>query len=129
MRRSLTIIMVMGMIAAVLLAFAGSFFVGKVGGAEHVQALRQEILEVYGAAVASPESLSVKVRRTEKETGLEVVFPPVPRLARDERSCRSQMDRIAMFIYGKKRWRRTADFILMRLDLGHGKSVEKRYTP
>ena len=129
MRRSLTIIMVMGIIALVMVAFAGSFFVGKVGGAEHVRGLRGEILEVYGLSIADHDQLSVKVRLIEEESGLEVIYSPVARLARDEKSCLRQMDRIANFIYGKKRWRKTAAFVLLRLKVSEGKHLEKRYSP
>jgi hypothetical protein len=39
------------------------------------------------------------------------------------------MDRIAAFVYGKKRWRRTAAFLLLRLEAGEKRFLEKRYTP
>ena len=128
-KRSLTTIMLMGIIATVLVAFAGSVFVSKVGGAENVKGLEKDLREVFGRQMEDPEALSVKIRSWQESTGLEVTYRPAVRLSLDEPSLRRHMDRVAIHILAREEWKTQAGFVLLRLELDKRRPLEKRYLP
>lgn len=127
MNRSLMIIFVMGLIATVMLSIFGSFFVGKVGGAEHVTSLRAQLKGVFGVNMKDPEALQVKVKKVEDESGILVEYAPSDRISKDERRLKFHMQRVSGFVLGSRRLRKHAQFVVLRLHLPNGKTVEERY--
>lgn len=127
MSRPLTTIMLMGMAAAVLMAVAGSMFVGQVGGAEDVQGLREDIQGLYGRQMEDPDSLSITVRKWEGRTGLIVEYAPVSSLARRPTYLAKHFGRISSYILGRERWKTRVEYVFLRGDLGNGQFLEKRF--
>jgi hypothetical protein len=126
MRRSLTIIMAMGLIGLVMIAAMGSFFVGKVGGAEHVADLRSELAQVYGFQMENPDDLRVTVKTRDGESGLLVAFRPSAALLRKPRLLESQTDRLGQYILSLDQWRKRISFVLFELEMPNGKVRERR---
>ena len=127
MRRSLTTIMLMGMAAAVLMAIAGSMFVGQVGGAEDVKGLRDDLKGLFGRQMVDQDALTIKVRSWEGRTGLVVEYAPVEALTSRRTRLEKHLGRVSTFILAQKEWKTKVDYVLLRAHLGGNRFHEKRY--
>jgi len=125
--RSLMIIGVMGIVSMVALTMSGSFFVGKLGGADSVLGLRKDISQIFANQMDDPKALKIKVRLLDKKPGLVLEYAPDAELADDDRALSFHMKRVADYILGQRAWRSRAAFVTLRLSLPNGKTVEKRY--
>jgi hypothetical protein len=127
MNRSLMIIFVMGLIATVMLSIFGSFFVGKVGGAEHITSLKAQLRDIYGVNMKDPKALTVKVTKVGEESGILVEYEPVDRLTKNDRKLEFHMQRVSGFVLGSRRLRKHTHFVVLRLHLPNGQTREERY--
>jgi signal transduction histidine kinase len=126
MNRSLMIIMVMGVLAMVLMAGMGSFFVGKVGGAENVHPLKKELAGVFSFHMKDPRALKVRVKKDEDGEGVLVSYEVNPDFDRDERSRNRQIKRLASHILVQPEWSRLS-YVEVALTLPDGRIREARF--
>ena len=117
----------MGMAAAVLMAVAGSMFVGQVGGAEDVKGLSDDIKGLFGRQMEDPDSLTITVRVWEGRTGLIVQYTPVESLAKRPAYLTRHFGRVSSYILGRQKWKSKVEYVLLRGDIGKGQFFEKRY--
>jgi hypothetical protein len=115
MNRSVLTIFIMGILAMVMLTMFGSFFVGKVGGAEGVHSLKEDLQQIYGSAMADKEALRVVVVMENEEPGLLIEYSPNPKLANNESALRYHTQRVMRFVLGRKFWRKRARFVTIRV--------------
>jgi hypothetical protein len=129
MNKSLTAIAVIGLLGMLSLTMFGSFFVGKVGGAERVAGLRRDLAEVFGPTMRDPKSLAVKIETREGKTGLHISYAPNDALskARAKKSLDYQVRRLKDYVLRRKYWRKRAAFVHIRLELPGGKIVEEHF--
>jgi hypothetical protein len=128
-KRSLTVMFVMGVIGMAMLTMLGSFLVGKVGGAERVGTLKADIVAIFGSQMKDPESMEVKVTGSEGDMGLLIEYKPSKRSSRTEGAVRLQMKRIAVFVFGDQYWRKRARFVKVSVVTPKGKRIEERFDP
>ena len=126
MNRSLMIILVMGLVAMVCIAGMGSFFIGKVGGVENLQPLRQELRAVFGHQMKNRDDLKVRVVKDEDGEGVVVSFEPTPALEKSVKRQSRQIRRLANHILGQPEWKRLS-FVEVHLSLSAGKIRESRF--
>jgi len=131
MNRSLTAIAVIGLLGTVSLMMFGSFFVGKVGGAERVADLRRDLAEVFGPTMKDPEALVVRVESREGETGLLIAYSPNDALANPKAkgSLDYQVRRLKNYVLRRDYWRKRAAFVHLRLELPGGKVRDEHFVP
>lgn len=127
MNRSLLTIFLMGVISMVMLSMFGSFFIGKVGGAENVVGLKNDLKQVFGAAMKDPEALKLKVVLDNEESGLLVSYEINPATAAKANSFRFHRLRVINLIYGRSFWKRRAKFVTLRIRLPGGKVHEETF--
>jgi len=120
------IILVMGLVAMVVIAGMGSFFIGKVGGAENLNPLRQELKAVFGHQMKNSDELKVRVIKDDDGQGVVVGFTPVPSLARSPELRDRQIRRLASHVLGQPEWKRVS-FVEVHLFLPEGKIQESRF--
>ena len=123
----MSVIFIMGVIAMLLLSMMGSFLVGRVGGAEKVGALREDLIAIFGGQMEDPKALVVRVATAEGETGLRIEYAPKPKFAGSEKTVRQQMQRIASFVLGTEYWKKHAGFVSIGVRLPAGKTLEDRF--
>jgi len=107
----------MGIISMVILCMFGSFFIGKVGGAENVMELKKDLQQVFGPAMKDPEALRVRVVREHEETGLSISYPISPATASKDNAFRFHRQRVVNLIFGRSFWKRKARFINLKITL------------
>ncbi|MEN8150282.1 MAG: hypothetical protein ABFS86_10690 [Planctomycetota bacterium] len=127
MNRPLTTIFLMGVIGTVMLTMFGSFFVGKVGGAEKAVGLASDLREVFHPALADREALKLKVVMEGEVTGLLVSYPVAPALAKKPDAFKFHRQRVVNLIYGRSYWRDRAKFVTLRIALPGGGTYEQTY--
>ena len=127
MNRSLMIILVMGLLAMVFMAGMGSYFVGKLGGAENIDPLRGELMRVYGHQMKNRDDLKILPVKEEVEEGLAIIFEPSAGLVRDAGRRDRQLNRMAHYVMGQPEWKRLS-FVDVRLQLSEGVVHESRVT-
>jgi hypothetical protein len=119
--------MVIGMLGLVMMSMGGSFYAGKVGGAEKVNVLRDEISAIYGSFMVDTAALEVKVEIHEEQTGLRIAYAVKPVLADSKPRLLAHVRRLRDHVLGNAYWRKRADFVHLVLDLGAGKTLDERY--
>jgi hypothetical protein len=125
-RHPLTIIAVIGMLGLVMLSISGSFYAGKVGGAEKVGELREEISVIYGSHMVDPEDLEVKVEVYEEKTGLRIAYALKPMLAKNEPLLRKHIRRLTDHVLGNRYWAKRAEFVHLAIKLPSGRVQDER---
>ena len=126
MNRSMMIITVMGLVAMVCIAGMGSFFIGKVGGAENLSPLRQELMAVFGHQMKNRDEMKVRVVKDEDGEGVVVSFAPSPSLEKSAERRDRQIRRLASHILGQPEWQRLG-FVEVHLSMPAGKIHESRF--
>jgi len=126
-KHSLTIMMVIGMLGLVMMSVGGSFYAGKVGGAEKVNELRDEISAIYGSFMVDPAALEVKVELHEESPGLRISYAVKPVLAASKPRLLAHVRRLRDHVLGNTYWRKRAKFVHLALDLGGGKTLDERH--
>lgn len=114
------IITVMGLIALVMMAAMGSFFVGKVGGAENVSVLRGELTELYAFCLDPGREFTVHVKMRDGRAGILVSFEPGESLADDREKLERQLRKIAGYIFGQPSWESRVEFVTFKLTGARG---------
>jgi hypothetical protein len=126
MKRPLTIIFFIGVMGMLMLAGMGSFFVGKVGGAEAVEEIRAEIAAIYGSRMASPKALAVDVVRTDERNGVRISFPLAEGTARRSAEVDRLVGVMADLVFSRPAVGRTVTFVEFRLRTPDGLWIERR---
>jgi len=126
MRKSMMVMMMMGIMGMVLMAGMGSFFVGKMGNAENASPLRKELLAIYGHQMKNPETLRVSVLKDEGGAGVIVSFTPKDSLSRDKQRRDRQIRRLANHVLGQPDWEKLS-FVEVHLLLPEGQTQESRF--
>ncbi len=126
MKRPLTIIFLIGVMGMLMLAGMGSFFVGKVGGAEAVDEIRAEIAAIYGSRMASPKALAVEVVRDGERNGVRISFPLAEGTARRPAEVDRLVGVMADLVWSRPAVGQTVSFVEFRLRGPDGAILERR---
>lgn len=127
MNRPLITTFMIGVIGMVMMTMFGSFFVGKVGGAEKVVGLENDLREVFHPAMADREALDVRIMMDGKISGLLLSYPVKADLAKKTSAFKHHRQRVVNLIYGRSFWRRKAKFVKLRIALPGGGIHEETY--
>ncbi|MCU0726339.1 MAG: hypothetical protein MUE73_11195 [Planctomycetes bacterium] len=126
MNRSLLTLSLIGVLGMAAIAAMGSLFVSKVGGADTVGGLRDEVSRVFGVRMETTTSLAITVVRKEDRNGLQVSFRPAAQIAARPSDLARYLDRMAAFLFERQSRRGTAEFVDYVLVLPDGKPFTRR---
>jgi hypothetical protein len=107
-KKTITIIGVMGVVGMILLCMLGLSFIGRIGGAAGVPALREDLLARHGLVIADEESFAVRVavlgEGAARKTQMRITFTPVETVARDATRLERYMRRLAGHVLEEPEW-------------------------
>ena len=115
MRRSLSIIVVMGIVAVVLFTMLMNSFLARVGGADALPQLRKDLASRHGPVLEDQTSLKVVPKRSKegeaRQRWLVISFQPRPELAASRVALEKRMRMMARQVYAQPRYERRYDFV------------------
>jgi hypothetical protein len=115
------------LLGLLMITMSGSFFMGKVGGAESASGLARDLREVFGARITAPDTLTIRVvTDVEGAKGLVIAFTPSPEVV-GKKALDFMLQRMVDFVRSQEHWRKTAKFIQFDLVLPGDKSDTRRY--
>jgi hypothetical protein len=126
MNRPLTVLFLIGLIGMAMVTVMGSMFVSKVGGAETVLSLREEVVRIFGPRMEDPASLSIVVVLEDGRNGLRVGFRPAASTVGRPAEFMRCLDRIASYLFERQSRRSAADFVLFELPRPDGSVLTHR---
>lgn len=127
MNRSLMIMSMMGVIAMVMMTAFGSFFVGKVGGAENVAVLKRDVVGIFGSQMVDPDALAAVVRKDGETFGVELRYAIDPEIAKREKALEYHLRRVSEFVLSREATKGTAEFVVIELVLPDGRVRAERF--
>jgi hypothetical protein len=121
----------MGVIAMLLLSMLGASFLGKVGGAEGIPRLKEELILRHGRDLKEPEALKIRPlhegQGSDRVRGILVRFQPLPEHASDEMWIEDVMRGLARGVFSDASWSRRIDFVEVVAD-AEPTEIRRRYT-
>jgi hypothetical protein len=131
LRKSMTIIGLMGAIAMVLLSMLGASFLGRVGDIEGLPRLRERLLLRHSGIVEDADSFKLRplhVGEGEgKRRGLLIRFTPTEEVAGDRERLEKTCRRMAGHVYADPDWARKLDFVEVAARVGE-QEVRHRFS-
>ena len=115
MKRSVTIIGLMGIIGMVLISMLGASYISKVGGADAIPGLREDLLLRHGVAITDEDPFRVRPLQEgegeERLRGMLVRFRPIESILTIPGRLEDRMRMIASHVYSKPKWANRLDFV------------------
>ncbi len=131
MKKSMTIIAVMGAVGMVLLSMLILSFLGKVGGVGGFAALKKDLLVNHRLVIASEEDFEVRRiglgEGAEKRVSMRIAFTPVESIARAPARLERYMRKMARQVFTKPRWAKVYDYVDV-VAVREKDEIHRRYT-
>ena len=115
MRRSLSIIVVMGIVATILFMMMMNSFLARVGGADALPRLREDLVARHGFVLEDGTNLKVIPRRIKdgekRERWLVITFRPKEVLSKSRVALEKRMRMMARQVYAHPKYEKRYDFV------------------
>jgi hypothetical protein len=115
LRKSLSIIVIMGIVAMVLIVMMMNSFLSRVGSANALPRLREDLLARHGVVFEDESSLKIAPKRRgdgeEARRWLIIEFRPKADLARSRVALERRMRMMARQVYAQPKYEKRYDFI------------------